>query len=169
MRRRYNAGFYRDLILKLNDEIEEIGIGVDVITGFPGERTENFENTYNFLDDLSISYLHVFSYSERRNTGAINLPDKVEITERKRRSHLLRRLSAKKRFDFYSRFINSEQDVLFETKKKDGYITGYTTNYIKVRSKEDGLENTIQSLKLTSLNGSDPMDCSLIYPVADVK
>ena len=100
MRRRYDREYYRDLIFKLNQEIKDVGIGVDVIVGFPGESEKHFENTYDFLESLQISYLHVFSYSERNNTDALKLPGKVDVRDRKRRSELLRSLSNKKQFDF---------------------------------------------------------------------
>ena len=111
MRRRYNTDLYESLIHKLNEEIPNIGIGVDVIVGFPGETDENFENTRRFIDKLQVSYLHVFSYSERRNTFAVVLPGRVDITSRKKRSLILRELSAKKKLMFYKK--NAEQSGRF--------------------------------------------------------
>lgn len=158
MRRRYNSEFYKELIFKLNEKIKDVGIGVDVIVGFPGETENHFDNTFNFLESLPISYLHVFSYSERRNTDAINFQGKVDIKERKRRSELLRSLSNKKRFDFYSRYIGSEQTVLFETRKNDDFIEGFTTNYIKVKVKaDDSIENKICNVKLIETEGVRPV------------
>ncbi len=135
MRRRYNRDYYESLIYKLNEEIPNVGIGVDVIVGFPGETDQKFNNTFAFLESLPVSYLHVFTYSERRNTHAVTLEGRVDTTVRKHRSSILRELSNKKRFDFYnnSRNINSEHKVLFETVKEDDYIYGFTENYIKVR------------------------------------
>jgi len=160
MKRRYNKEFYRDLIYKLNDEIKDVGIGVDVITGFPGEEDSNFENTYNFLDTLPVSYLHVFNYSERKNTGAILLNGKVDVRKRKKRSELLRRLSERKKLDFYTQYSGTTQSVLFESKSDDGYIEGYTSNYIRVRSGY-AMENEIRSVTLTEVNAGQKIiaDC----------
>ena len=152
-----------DLICKLNQEIKDAGIGVDVIVGFPGETEKHFENTYNFLESLKISYLHVFSYSERSNTDAVNLPGKVDVRDRKRRSELLRNLSGKKRFDFYSGYTGTVQKVLFETQKSDDMIEGFTTNYIKVKTKANaGLENKIAEVKLVETDGIKSVKSELI-------
>jgi len=132
MQRRYTTEDYKTLITKLKNVNPEIGIGVDVITGFPGETEEDFQETYNFLRDLPISYLHVFTYSERPDTKAISLPDKVETVERKRRSTLLRILSDKKRFAFHEKFVGKKERVLFEETEDNGIIKGFTSNYIKV-------------------------------------
>ncbi len=149
MRRRYNTDLYETLIQKLNEEIPNIGIGVDVIVGFPGEEDKNFENTWQFIDKLQVSYLHVFSYSERRNTYAVALPGCVDITSRKKRSLILRELSAKKKLMFYKKNAGTIRKVLFETLQKDGSTFGFTDNYIKVkvRSCKD-LENRILQVKL---------------------
>jgi len=149
MRRRYNTSLYRELIEKLNEEIPNIGIGVDVIVGFPGENEKNFNKTFQFIESLQVSYLHVFSYSERRNTYAEILPGNVEITARKKRSLILRELSAKKKFSFYYSNTGLTGKVLFETLQKDGSIYGFTDNYIKVIvfSKQD-LENKVLQVKL---------------------
>lgn len=132
MQRRYNTEDYKTLITKLHNVDSEIGIGVDVITGFPGETEEEFQETYNFLRDLPISYLHVFTYSERPDTKAISFPGKVETAERKRRSTLLRILSDKKRFAFHEKFIGKKERVLFEEADDNGIIKGFTSNYIRV-------------------------------------
>lgn len=158
MRRRYNSDYYKNLILKIKNKIPNAGIGVDVITGFPGESEVHFQNTYNFLDSLPVSYLHTFTYSERKNTYAINLPGKVDVGERRKRSELLRRLSDKKRFDFYSEYLNSNQTVLFESKKPDNSISGYTSNYIRVVYTGNEIsENDIKEVKLTEINGINPV------------
>lgn len=151
MRRRYNRDFYRELISKLNTKIPGLGIGVDVIIGFPGETDERFNNTLRFLEELEISYLHVFSYSERRNTYAVTLPGRVDISARKERSRILRELSNKKRLNFYSRNIGNGHKVLFETPKDDGYIYGFTGNYVKVRTPKNSLlENKIIPFEITA-------------------
>lgn len=158
MRRRYRKEYYSELIMKLNEEIKDVGIGVDVITGFPGETDEHFENTYNFLESLKISYLHVFSYSERRNTDAADFPDKVHVLKRKKRSELLRHLSERKRSEFYERYNGTVQSVLFETQKSDDLIEGFTTNYIRVKvPSASGIENSICKVKLLAAEGIKPV------------
>jgi threonylcarbamoyladenosine tRNA methylthiotransferase MtaB len=153
MRRRYNREYYAGLIEKLNYKIPGLGIGVDVIIGFPGETDERFWNTFNFLDGLQISYLHVFTYSERRNTYAVTLPGRVEMKDRKERSRILRELSNKKKMQFYSINTGIKQKVLFETAKEDDYIYGFTDNYIKVRTPHKAeFENVISEFEIT---GSD--------------
>jgi len=163
MRRRYNADFYKDLVYKINDKIKDVGIGVDVIVGFPGETDTHFDNTYKFLNSLPISYLHVFSYSERRDTVAIELPNSIDVRKRKFRSQVLRNLSNKKKFDFYSKYVNTEQEVLFETIKDAGLIEGYTRNYIRVKAPyKAGEENSIRKVKLAETDSVKPMLCELI-------
>ncbi len=150
MRRRYNRDQYEELIHKLNSAIPKLGIGVDVIVGFPGETEERFENTFMFLELLPVSYLHVFSYSERRNTHAITLPGRVDTSERKKRSRILRELSNKKKLQFYSKNHGNSHNVLFETIKDDDHIYGFTENYIKVRvPARPELENTIVPFTIT--------------------
>ncbi|MDD5363227.1 MAG: tRNA (N(6)-L-threonylcarbamoyladenosine(37)-C(2))-methylthiotransferase MtaB [Ignavibacteria bacterium] len=166
MKRRYNLNMYRGLIEKLNAELPDAGIGVDVIIGFPGESGEYFENTLSFLDSLNISYLHVFNYSERKNTPASGYAGKVDVNKRKHRSEILRNLSKKKKFDFYSKYIGTTQKVLFESSvsKDNGkeYIEGWTTNYIRVKIDNDvRLQNKISEVKLNILNGIEPVQGSL--------
>jgi threonylcarbamoyladenosine tRNA methylthiotransferase MtaB len=153
MRRRYNSDYYEDLINKLNTAIPTLGIGVDVIIGFPGETDERFNNTLMFLEDLSVSYLHVFTYSERRNTHAVTLPGRVDMNIRKERSRILRELSGKKRMEFYRKNIGKVHSVLFESVKEDDHIYGFTDNYIKVRTASDiKLENSIAEFTITEVN-----------------
>ena len=154
MRRRYNLKTYEELILKLRSEIPQIALGVDVIVGFPGETQNKFENTFNFIDKLPVSYLHVFSYSERRNTHAAGLPGKVDVTSRKKFSSILRELSIKKKHEFYSSNCGTVQPVLFESLKEDGSIFGFTDNYIKVKVPgTKDFENDILKVKLTEPEG----------------
>jgi len=167
MRRRYNLGFFRELIDRVNAEIPDAGVGIDVIIGFPGETDENFKNTYDFLNGLQISYLHVFSYSERKNTLAVKMPGKVDILKRKQRSETLRNLSAKKKYEFYSRFIGTKQKVLFESKVIKGidneHIEGWTNNYIRVKIKNEySLQNRISEVILNNLNGIKSVESLLI-------
>jgi len=158
MRRRYNKEFYKDLIGKLNKNIDDIGIGVDVIVGFPGETEKHFVNTLEFIESLNVSYLHVFSYSERRDTDAIKFSGKVDVIERRKRSEALRNLSDKKRAAFYERFTGTSQSVLFETRKSDDHIEGLTKNYIRVCVKsDDSIENSIRSAVLKQTNGAKPV------------
>lgn len=153
MKRRYNPEFFRDLIEKLNERIGDAGIGIDVIVGFPGETEKHFENTFNFINSINISYLHVFNYSERRNTAAAVMDGKVEVKERKLRSQILRNLSNKKKFEFYTRHIDKKQDVLFETRKGD-FIEGWTSNYIRGRVEyRKEYENNILPVRFSEATG----------------
>ena len=133
MRRRYKTDLYKsrvDLIRKL---MPSASIGVDVIVGFPGETDEIFLETYDFIKKLDISYLHVFSYSERENTNAIELKGVIPKKIRNKRSKILRLLSASKKSSFYKQHIGGDYNVLFESENKNGFIEGYTENYIRVR------------------------------------
>ena len=114
MQRRYKREDYQNLIKKSVERIKDLGIGVDVIVGFPGESEEDFLDTYNFLKELPVSYLHVFTYSERPNTKAVEMPGQIDPAERKRRNNMLRILSEKKRNEFYRSMIGKELSVLFE-------------------------------------------------------
>ena len=133
MKRRYNTKLYHDKIKKIKDEIPNVCIGADVIVGFPNEDEIEFNKTLNFIKDLNISYLHVFSYSERENTKAILLDNKVPKNKISERSKMLRILSSKLQRKFYLKYEHTEQDVLFEKDNKDGYMNGFTKNYIKVK------------------------------------
>ncbi|CAN5457844.1 tRNA (N(6)-L-threonylcarbamoyladenosine(37)-C(2))-methylthiotransferase MtaB [soil metagenome] len=156
MRRRYRSDFYKDLIFKIKDKMPDAGIGVDVIVGFPGESDSHFNNTYSFLSSLPVSYLHTFSYSERRDTYAITLPGSVEVRKRKLRSKMLRSLSEKLKENFYFKYLYSEQDVLFESKKQNGFYEGFTSNYIRVKMhSEEDLENKVVKVKLTESDGAN--------------
>ena len=133
MRRRYDTKLYRSRIEKINKLMPDACIGVDVIVGFPGEDDDLFLDSMSFLESLNISYLHVFTYSERDNTHAISLPDSVDTNVRAKRSKLLRLLSSRKKANFYERNVGSIQDVLFESEEKDGFIEGFSSNYIRFR------------------------------------
>ncbi|MBK6878947.1 MAG: tRNA (N(6)-L-threonylcarbamoyladenosine(37)-C(2))-methylthiotransferase MtaB [Ignavibacteria bacterium] len=163
MRRRYGTEQYSELISKINSRIPEAGIGVDVITGFPGETEDRFTNTFDFIDSLQISYLHVFTYSERRDTDAAMMTGRVDVSKRRARNEILRNLSAKKKFEFYSRFAGAEAQVLFESAKDNGTIEGYTSNYIRVRSDNaKAFANNIASVILKNPVGRDIVDCELL-------
>ncbi|MEO6868724.1 MAG: tRNA (N(6)-L-threonylcarbamoyladenosine(37)-C(2))-methylthiotransferase MtaB [Ginsengibacter sp.] len=132
MRRRYRREMYAEKISIIKDQIPHCGIGVDVITGFPGETEENFQETYQFLSDLDISYLHVFTYSERANTHALKIEPVVPIEIRHQRNKLLRSLSYQKSQEFHQQHSGQSRKVLFEGKNKSGMMEGYTDNYIKI-------------------------------------
>jgi len=132
MKRRYQRELYSDRVNQIKQSMPDCCIGVDVITGFPGETDEDFLDTYNYLNQLDIAYLHVFTYSERANTEAAVYPNSVGMAERKRRTKMLRILSSKKKTEFYNRFKNTTQEVLFEFEQKNDRIYGYSRNYLRV-------------------------------------
>ena len=148
MKRRYEREYYEDRVKKIKSDIPDACIGADVIVGFPGETEGDFLETYNFLNELNISYLHVFIYSVRSNTGAVEMGERVSKETKKDRSKMLHILSDKKRRYFHDQFINKNRPVLFEN-MKNGKIVGHTDNYIKVQV-EGGtnLVNTIQSVMM---------------------
>lgn len=153
MKRRYLSGLYRDRVAQIKSLMPNACIGGDVIVGFPGETDEAFLETYNFIAGLDISYLHVFSYSERPNTEAITIGDVVPLAVRNKRSKMLRGLSAKKRRSFYEAQLGEKVNVLFENENKKGYITGFSENYIKVRAPWDPhLANRIENLLLQEID-----------------
>ncbi len=135
MKRRYMKELYVDRVNKIKETMPHACIGVDVIVGFPGETDEIFLETYNFLSELDISYLHVFSYSERPSTEAIEFGDVVPNNVRHKRSKMLRGLSAKKKRAFYESQIGTTRKVLWESENKDGFIHGFTENYVRVKAK----------------------------------
>ena len=155
MRRRYQHEIYAERVEKIKFVIPDCCIGVDVIVGFPTETEKDFQQTYDFLNSLDISYLHVFTYSPRENTKAVDFENVVTIDERKQRSKLLHDLSEIKRTKFYNNFIGQERKVLFES-VHNGKIQGHTDNYIKVIA-DDGekeLQNKIVRVKLIENNNS---------------
>lgn len=153
MRRRYMKELYIDRVSKIKEVMPHACIGVDVIVGFPGETEEHFLETYNFLNELDISYLHVFTYSERDNTVAAELDGVVPKNIRSKRSKMLRGLSAKKRRAFYESQIGSERTVLFEGENKEGYIHGFTGNYVKVKAPwNPELVNTLHKVELSEID-----------------
>jgi len=153
MRRRYRRDLYADRVSKIKQLMPDCCIGVDVIVGFPGETREDFIDTYNFLNDLDISYLHVFTYSERENTIAAELPGAVPGSTRAERSKMLHILSDKKRRAFYETQLGRDAEILFETDIKDGYMHGFTRNYVKVKTKYDPvLVREIKAAHLTAIS-----------------
>jgi threonylcarbamoyladenosine tRNA methylthiotransferase MtaB len=153
MKRRYLREVYTDRVANIRKEMPHACIGVDVIVGFPGETDEHFLETYHFLNDLDISYLHVFTYSERDNTEAAEMDGVVPANVRSKRSKMLRGLSVKKRRAFYESQIGSSRTVLFESENKEGYIHGFTENYVKIKTPWDpALVNTLQDVHLTKID-----------------
>lgn len=144
MKRRYRRQLYADKVALIRELMPHAAIGVDVITGHPGETPERFEDSFAFIEGLDVSYLHVFTYSERPNTAALDIAPVVPVEERRRRTHRLRKLSDLKRQMFESRFCGQPRPVLFESEITDGMISGYTDNYIRVRVPvEEGLVNRV--------------------------
>ena len=144
---------YQDRVGHIKSVMPDACIGVDVIVGFPGETDDLFLETYNFLNALKISYLHVFTYSERPNTHAATLPEVVPKSVRSKRSKMLRGLSAKKRRAFYESQIGKKRTVLFEGENKEGYIHGFTENYVKVKAPwNPELVNTLHNITLTEID-----------------
>ncbi|PKA83929.1 threonylcarbamoyladenosine tRNA methylthiotransferase MtaB [Ulvibacter sp. MAR_2010_11] len=153
MRRRYLRELYVERVAAIREVMPHACIGVDVIVGFPGETEEHFLETYHFLNELDISYLHVFTYSERDNTPAATMEGVVPQKIRNKRSKMLRGLSAKKRHAFYERELGSTRTVLFEGENKEGYIHGFTENYVKVKAPwNPELVNTLHAVELNKID-----------------
>ena len=144
---------YTERVDKIREVMPHACIGVDVIVGFPGETDERFLETYHFLNDLDISYLHVFTYSERDNTEAALMSGVVPTNVRAKRSKMLRGLSVKKRRAFYESQLGTSRTVLFESENKEGYIHGFTENYVKVKTPwNPELVNTLHDIQLTHID-----------------
>ena len=153
MKRRYLRNVYTDRVNKIKVAMPNACIGVDVIVGFPGETDEQFLETYNYLNELDISYLHVFTYSERPNTEAAQMDGVVPKHIRHKRSKMLRGLSVKKRRAFYESQLGNELTVLFEAENKEGYIHGFTENYVKVKTPwNPELTNTLHKITLNEID-----------------
>jgi threonylcarbamoyladenosine tRNA methylthiotransferase MtaB len=163
MRRKYLSALYADRVNAIKSFNPKACIGVDVIVGFPGETDEEFMVTYDFLNDLPISYLHVFTYSERANTTAIKLGDTVPHNKRKERSRMLHILSEKKKRAFYESVVGDEVHVLIEVEEEGGNLFGFTENYIKVKIPYNvALINTIQRIRMTKIDRDGMMLCELL-------
>lgn len=152
MKRRYLTKLYNDRVNKIREVMPHAAIGVDVIVGFPGETEERFMETYNFLNELPITYLHVFTYSERENTEAVGMEGIVPIPERKKRNKMLRILSEKKKMAFYQTQLGKTLPVLWEHENKDGKMFGFTENYVRVQKDFDQASvNQIEFLNLEKI------------------
>ena len=164
MKRRYLTKLYSDRIYKIREVMPDSCIGVDVIVGFPGETEEKFLETYNFLNELPISYLHVFTYSERENTEAAEMQGVVPIPERKQRSKMLRILSEKKKIAFYRTQIGKTLPVLWEHENKNGVMYGFTENYVRVQKPfDENSINTIETLKLNKIESDGTVSAIPVF------
>ena len=166
MDRRYRTDLYRHRIDSIKQLMPDCCIGVDVIVGFPGETDKEFLQTYNFIKDLDVSYLHVFTYSERPNTKAISMDGVVPKAVRAERSKMLRILSEKKRRKFYEDNLGKEAMVLFENDVEQGKINGFTENYVRVRTTNDpSLINQLMPVRLTTIDESGIVEGEILEPV----
>jgi threonylcarbamoyladenosine tRNA methylthiotransferase MtaB len=163
MRRRYLTDTYKKRIEFIKKLMPECCVGVDVIVGFPGETEEDFLTTYNFINEIDCSYLHVFTYSERDNTTALRINEVVPIETRQERNKKLRILSEKKKRKFYQENIGKVKNVLFEAEQDDDFMFGFSENYVKVRIPYDPeLINKIEKVQLTKTNGEGIMEVNLL-------
>jgi len=163
MKRRYRTDLYKKRIDAIYAGMPDAAIGIDVIVGFPGETDELFMETYQFLNELDFTYLHVFTFSERPGTEAWDMPGRVSPAVRQKRNKMLRILSAKKKLAFYERFVGTTRPVLFELENKDGWMYGYTDNYIRVRIPYDAAwGNRELPVFLERLNAQGDVDGSLV-------
>jgi threonylcarbamoyladenosine tRNA methylthiotransferase MtaB len=159
MKRRYQRELYIDRVAKIKELMPNCCIGVDVIVGFPGETQEDFVDTYEFLNGLDISYLHVFTYSEREQTEAATMKGKVVGSTRFERNKMLQILSDKKRRAFYQSQIGKHAEVLFEDDQKNGFMHGFTKNYVKVKAKYDPLMvNELKNVKLVAITADGEVE-----------
>ncbi len=169
MRRRYLREVYTERVKKIREVMPHACIGVDVIVGFPGETDEHFLETYNYLSEMDISYLHVFTYSERDNTPAASMPGEVPGNIRAKRSKMLRGLSVKKRRAFYESQLGTTRTVLFESENKEGYIHGFTENYVKVKAPwNPELVNTLHEVTLTKIDDDGAVRIEFLEPVVEI-
>ncbi|MFL3662389.1 MAG: tRNA (N(6)-L-threonylcarbamoyladenosine(37)-C(2))-methylthiotransferase MtaB [Flavobacteriales bacterium] len=156
MRRKYLKELYSERVYRIKEKMPHACIGVDVIVGFPDETDEDFLETYNFLNELPISYLHVFTYSERQNTTAIKLDNPIPKEVRSERSKMLHILSEKKKRYFYEQFLGKSFNVLLEAEQHESFLNGFTENYIKVKVPyETALENTIQQINISTIDSEN--------------
>ncbi|MRM83786.1 tRNA (N(6)-L-threonylcarbamoyladenosine(37)-C(2))-methylthiotransferase MtaB [Riemerella anatipestifer] len=161
MKRRYLTKLYRDRVDTIKSVMPNAAIGVDVIVGFPGETEERFLETYHFLNELPISYLHIFTYSERENTEAVAMDGVVPISERKKRNKMLRILSEKKKMAFYQSQLGKTLPILWEHENKDGMMFGFTENYVRVKKPFDQSSvNQIETLKLNKIEADGTVSVS---------
>ena len=169
MRRKYVSALYTDRVNQIKTSAPNACIGVDVIVGFPGETDEEFMKTYNYLKELDISYLHVFTYSERANTTANKMEGSIPMNVRKERSKMLRILSEKKKRAFYASQEGKTGTVLWESQDYNGYMHGFTENYVKVRQTYDvDAENTMEEVRFMSIAEDGLMDVEKVEKTVEV-
>jgi threonylcarbamoyladenosine tRNA methylthiotransferase MtaB len=163
MRRKYETELYAERVATIKKHNPDCCIGVDVIVGFPGETDEEFAKTVDFLKEIDISYLHVFTYSERANTTAIKMGDSVPMEIRRERSKILHLLSDRKKRHFYEQNKGQIRTALIESEQEEGWMYGFTDNYVKVRIPFDlSLANKLVEVKLVKVNSDDSMDCEIV-------
>ena len=163
MRRRYQRELYAERVKQIKELMPHCCIGVDVIVGFPGETDEDFRETYRFINDLDVSYLHVFTYSERPNTPAFEMAEVVPIHVRRERNEMLRILSEKKKRHFYQQYLNQQRKVLFEVSKDKDLMSGFTDNYIKVELPyQPEMINEIGLVQLLDIKGNGTVSATLV-------
>ncbi|MEO8088456.1 MAG: radical SAM protein, partial [Bacteroidota bacterium] len=162
MRRRYLRDLYQNRVMKIKSLMPHCSIGVDVIVGFPGESDQDFSDSYQFITDLDVSYLHVFTYSEREHTEAFSMNDIIPVSERKRRNKMLRILSQKKLQHFYRQHLGQFHKVMFETENKNGMLHGFTENYIKVKTFYDpSLVRQVEEVELNYIDDDQEVICKV--------
>ena len=171
MRRRYRRELYAERVAEIKNLMPDCCIGVDVIVGFPGETQEDFLETYNFLNELDISYLHVFTYSERENTPAAEMADSVPGSKRTDRSKMLHILSEKKRRAFYTSQLGKQVEILFEADQKEGFMHGFSRNYVKVKAPYDPLLiNEIKNVQLSNIAADGDVEINVLrYEIGDMR
>lgn len=163
MKRRYSRDLFRERVETITGKLQYAGIGTDIITGFPGESEKDFEDAFRFLEELPLSYLHVFPYSERPATHAINLPGKVKNQEKEKRSKKLLALSDEKHRKFLENNIGQVAEVLFEKVRSAGMITGLTGNYIRVEYPwQSNLAEKIRKVRLKDISPTGRMSIDII-------
>lgn len=163
MRRRYNTAQFADRIAAVRRAVPDVFLGIDVIVGFPGETDEDFADTYRFLERLAPAFLHVFPYSARPDTPAAGFPNRVPPPVAERRAAELGALSERLHRAFYEKQVGTQARVLWESTRRNGYMYGYTGNYVKVRTPFDrALINTITPVKLTATDGEEVMDAAIL-------
>jgi len=166
MRRRYKRELYVERVAKIKELMPHCCIGVDVIVGFPGETNEDFLETYNFINELDITYLHVFTYSERPNTPANEMDHPVPVHIRRERNEMLRILSEKKKRHFYSQYIGQTRKALFEVSKNKDLMSGFTDNYLKIELPYNpAMINELGQVRLEAINEKGNFEAILVQTV----
>jgi threonylcarbamoyladenosine tRNA methylthiotransferase MtaB len=167
MQRRYKSDLYKSRVDKIKSVMPHACIGVDVIVGFPQETDDDFLDTYNFVNDLDISYLHVFTYSERANTKAIEMEGVVPMPVRNQRNSMLRTLSEKKKRYFYQQFLGTQKDALMEQEQHGEIMYGFTDNYIKVSMPFDAAKvNQVVNVHLKDFDDAGNVNAAVVEPVS---